>query len=254
MAISFEQIDQLQQRINAIRPLQGDNLRQIKEYYRIALTYTSNALEGNTLTESETKVILEDGLTVGGKTLREIYEATGHSKAYDFMFSLVTHKSITEDDIRQLHYLFYQQIDPQAAGQYRTQEVIITGSRYPVAAPSTIATEMQKLEQWMQKRSSYHPVEFAAELHRRFVYIHPFEDGNGRTARLMMNAALMQAGYEIAVIPPICRADYIHALEIGRKDPQKFTEFITEREWEAQKDMARFFHLSLQVAPPGLEP
>ncbi len=87
------------------------------------------------------------------------------------------------------------------------------------------------------------------DLHRQFVYIHPFEDGNGRTARLMMNAALMQAGYEIAVIPPICRADYIHALKIGRKDPQKFTKFIAEREWETQKDMARFFHLSLQMEP-----
>lgn len=253
MAVSFECIDRLQQRINTGRPLQGDNLRQVKEYYRVSLTYTSNALEGNTLTESETKVILEEGLAIGGKSLREIYEATGHSKAYDFMFSLVTHKNITESDIRQLHYLFYQQIDPTAAGQYRTKEVIITGSRYSVAAPDTIATEMQKLEQWMQKRSNYHPVEFAAELHRQFVYIHPFEDGNGRTARLLMNAALMQAGYEIAVIPPICRADYIHALEIGRKDPQKFTEFIAEREWEAQKDMTRFFHLSLQLDPPGPE-
>ncbi len=254
MAVSFECIDRLQQHIKTGRPLQGDNLRQVKAYYRVALTYTSNALEGNTLTESETKVILEEGLAIGGKSLREIYEATGHAKAYDFMFSLVTHESITEDDIWQLHYLFYQQIDPKAAGQYRTKEVVITSSRYPVAAPGTIATEMQKLKQWMKQRSSYHPVAFAAELHRRFVYIHPFEDGNGRTARLLMNAALMQAGYEIAVIPPICRADYIHALEIGRKDPQHFTEFIAEREWEAQKDMARFFHLSLQMDPLGLEP
>lgn len=215
-----------------------------RPYYRVSLTYTSNALEGNTLTESETKVILEDGLTVGGHPLREIYEVTGHACAYDFMWTLANDTSICEIDIKLLHELFYSEIDRAAAGQYRKGDVVIAGSAYPVTPWRNIPAKIKELVWWaISERGGYHPVVFAAELHRRFVYIHPFVDGNGRIARLMMNLVLLQKGYEIIVIPPVERVRYISALERGHTDPEAFNEFIIDREVETQKDMMRLFHI-----------
>lgn len=245
MEYSLKQTDQNQQVINKMRPLTGEKLQNVKDFYRVSLTYTSNALEGNTLTESETKVILEDGLTIGGHPLREIYEVTGHARSYDFMWELANADTITEVDIRRLHELFYSEIDSAAAGQYRKENVVITGSAYPVTPWGDIPTEMHALAGWIRdQRDDYHPVIFAAELHRRFVYIHPFIDGNGRTARLLMNVALLQDSYEIIAIPPVCRADYIAALERSHKDPEVFNGFVIDREVEAQKDMMRLFHIS----------
>lgn len=246
MEYSLEKVDLWKQRLDELRPLQGDKLKNVQEYYRLSLTYTSNALEGNTLTLSETKVILEDGLTVGGHPLREIYEVTGHANAYDFMWTLAQGKTISTRDILELHRLLYTQIDAAKAGVYRKEDVIITGSEYPVSQWANIPADIESLVTWIQKnRDSLHPVIFAAELHRRFVYIHPFIDGNGRTARLLMNLALLQAGYEIATIPPVLRPEYIGLLERGHKDPQPFNEFIVDRVAEAQKDMMRLFHIPL---------
>lgn len=244
MEYSLERVDKNQAIINKHRPLTGTALEQVRDYYRVSLTYTSNALEGNTLTESETKVILEDGLTVGGHSLRETYEVTGHGRAYDFMWGLARGDTITERDIKQLHALFYEQINPSAAGVYRLMDVIITGSSHEVTAWEDVPDEMVSFCQWMEtERHNLHPVIFAAELHRRFVYIHPFEDGNGRTARLLMNLALIQKGYEIIAIPPVCRAEYISLLEKGHSDPRPFNGFIVDREVESQKDMIRLFHI-----------
>lgn len=248
MEYSLEIVDKNQRILNEQRPLAGAALQNVKDFYRVSLTYSSNALEGNTLTESETKVILEDGLTVGGHSLREVYEATGHAKAYDFMWSLARRKTFSAEDIKRLHFLFYEQIDAAEAGQYRTQDVIITGSSYPVPRWQDIPAEMSQFMNWCDDAvHGLHPVLYAAEMHRRFVYIHPFIDGNGRTARLLMNLALLQAGYEILTIPPVCRLGYISALEKGRKDPAPFIEFIIDREVEAQKDMIRLFHLKDQM-------
>ena len=123
----LQKIDLYQQEINKLRPFEGEMLQQIKEFYKIGLTYSSNALEGNSLTESETKVLIEDGLTVGGKPLREIYEAIDHAKAYEYMFSLLHNREISEGQIQYLHELFYQNIDSRYAGVYRNIDVIITG-------------------------------------------------------------------------------------------------------------------------------
>ena len=238
---------QYQEKINRLRPLTGSRLQNVKDYYRISLTFTSNALEGNTLSESETKVILEDGLTVGGHPLREIYEATGHSRAYDYMWSLVHSNTITQRDILELHRLFYEHIQSERAGVYRTEDVIITGSAYGVTEWRDIPKEMTALCDWIvSERLKLHPIVFAAELHRRFIYIHPFIDGNGRTARLLLNTALIQDGYEIVTIPPILRSDYIASLERGHKNADVFHGFIIDREVEAQKDMMRLFHIPLK--------
>ena len=134
-------------------------LGQIQDYYRVELTWMSNALEGNSLTESETKVLLEDGLTVGGKPLRDVLEALDHAKAYDFMFSVFRDRLIDEQTVLKMHGLFYQNIEPGYAGRYRDVRVLITGSRYPVTAPEKIPRELDRLFAWVQtERKGYRDV------------------------------------------------------------------------------------------------
>ena len=143
-------IDAYKEKIDKFRPMQEPLLSQLRAYYRIGLTWTSNALEGSSLTESETKVVLEDGLTVAGKPLREYYEAVGHANAYDAMFSLVDRsKPITEAAIRELHRLFYHQIDEGQAGKYREQRVFITGSRFTPPSADKVAGAMGEFARWM---------------------------------------------------------------------------------------------------------
>lgn len=236
----LKEIDKLQKIINNKRPLNEIEQKELKDYFAIGLTYSSNALEGNSLTISETKVILEDGLTVGGKPLKDILEAVGHKKAYDFMYNLTKEKTISEEHIKQLHKLFYQGIDEINAGVYRKQRVFISGSEYNVAPYDQIDMLMSAMiEKFNKVRASEHPIIFAAKLHQEFVYIHPFVDGNGRVARLLLNLALLQDGYPIVVIPPICRSEYIAALEKGHENENVFIQFIMERVVEAQRDYIR---------------
>ena len=242
----YKTIDLYKKEIDKHRPFVGDMLKQIKAYYKIGLTWSSNALEGNTYTESETKVLLEDGLTVGGKPLRETFEVLGHGKAYDFMFTLIKGKEITEEHVLTMHKLFYEDIEENYAGKYRNINVIITGSKYPVTDYNNINFEMSELFNWINNnRQNYHPVEFAALLHKRFVFIHPFKDGNGRVARLLMNTALIQDGYLLAIIPPILRNDYIALLEKAHKNDKAFVEFIAERVKESEKEIMRLLHIEI---------
>ena len=232
--------------IDERRPFEGEMLTQIKDYYRIGLTWSSNALEGNTLTESETKVLLEDGLTVGGKPLRYTFEAIGHARAYDFMFTLLGNRTITDRDILTMHQIFYESIENGYAGKYRDIDVFISGSKYPVTEAKRIQAEMDGLFHWITtERNQFHPVEFAALLHKRFVFIHPFKNGNGRIARLIMNTALIQDGYLPAVIPPVLRHEYIELLEKAHRDDKPFGQFIAERAIESQKEIMRLLHMPI---------
>lgn len=236
----FSEVDRLQAEINQHRPLSAHLKQQIKEYYRIGLTYSSNALEGNTLTESETKIVLEEGITIGGKPLRDHLEAQGLSEAYDFMYTAIASQTITIEQIKQLHKLFYYRINEQQAGVYRTAQVLITGSKYPTTAPEKIERGMiEMLARLHNLRPKLHPVEFAAQLHKEFVFIHPFIDGNGRVARLLLNLVLLQAGYNIVIIPPIMRAKYISSLEKAHLDDHGFVVFVAQMLQETQKDYLR---------------
>ncbi|NLY47226.1 MAG: Fic family protein [Tissierella sp.] len=242
----LERLELYQNTINELRPFEGEMLKQIKDYYRVGLTWTSNALEGNSLTESETKVLIEDGLTIGNRPLRDMFEAIDHAKSYDYMFTLLGNKKITEKDILHLHKLFYHNIDEDFAGRYRDIPVFISGSNYPVTKKENIQSEINDLCEWIKtERKQYHPVEFAALLHKKFVFIHPFKDGNGRVARLLMNTVLIQDGYLPALIPPILRSEYISLLEKAHEDDSPFIDFIVERELESQKDFLRLLHISL---------
>jgi len=238
--------------IDTRRPLKKEEIKQLDDYFRIGLTYTSNALEGNTLTISETKVIIEDGITVGGKPLRDCYEATGHAKAYDFMIEIARGGSLVFDEaiILNLHNLFYSSLDTENAGRYRTYQVLITGTEYvpPTAdeVPSLMKAFVSKLN---EKSPKLHPVMLAAFAHRRLVDIHPFVDGNGRTARLLMNLILINKGYQIVSIPPILRMEYIGALHAAQRDKnpsdKAFLQLIAECEIESQKDYCRMFRIEM---------
>jgi Fic family protein len=239
----YEEIDKLQAQINKHRPLDKHLLDQIKEYFRIGLTYTSNALEGNSLTETETKIVIEDGITIGGKPLRDHYEAIGHSEAYDFMYTISKNKTITENDIKELHQLFYYHIDKEKAGNYRKVKAFITGSKYPLALPEELPVLMKKLPAKLSRlRNQKHPAEFAALTHKELIFIHPFEDGNGRVSRLLMNTVLMQEGYVITIIPPIVRQEYIASLEKARGGSDRdFVDLIARMVRETQRDYLRLF-------------
>ena len=246
MSDIWYKIDLIKDEISKCRPFEGDMLKQLREYYRIGLTWSSNALEGNSLTEIETKVLLEDGLTIGGKPIRDTLEAVGHSRAYDYMFGLLGKRRLTVDDMKLFHYLFYQTIDAKKAGVWRDVPVIVTGTDYLFPDPAEIDTLMEDFAAWIDKeRDTMHPVRFAAMLHLKFVSIHPYIDGNGRVARLAMNAALIQDGFLLAVIPPVLRVDYISAIRSYQRNghADTFCGFIAERVHESEKEIMRLLHI-----------
>jgi len=235
-------IDKLKAELDTYRPFDENTIQQLKQYYKISLTYSSNAIEGNTLTESETKVIIEDGITIGGHPVREIQEALGHSKAYDFIYTLINNEAITESDILTLHRLFYEQINPEHAGRYRDKKVIITGTTYEPPEPDKLPELMRKfVNEIPEKQKEMHPVNFAAWVHLQLVNIHPFIDGNGRCARLLANLILMKAGYAVIIIPPVLRSDYIEALKQAqtKHGANAFYNFISEMVYESLKDYLR---------------
>ena len=246
--VDFKSCEIYAARLAALRPLPAATLKSLREYYRVGLTYTSNALEGNSLTESETKVVIEDGLTIGGKPLRDIYEATGHAKAYDFLYEISKERPVSESDILELHRLFYSQIDKDNAGVWRKVPVFISGSHRALPAPENVPSLMAGFVKWMaENEGRLHPVEFAALVHQKFVYIHPFVDGNGRMARLLMNLALLRAGWTIAIIPPICRHDYIATLDKAGRSSAPFVLFVRDRIIETQRELLRLMGQSIAI-------
>lgn len=236
----LNKIDSIKSVLDDYRPFPEHVIKQLKDYYRIGLTYTSNAIEGNTLTESETKVIIEDGITIGGKSLREHYEAIGHAKAYDHIYSLLD-RPICEEDVLFLHKLFFQQIDADNAGRYRQKNVIITGTDY-------LPPDYQKVPELMKKHienlnsdvKNKHILEWASELHAEFEAIHPFTDGNGRIGRLLLNILSMKNAYCPVIIPPIRRAEYITALQKTNKgDLETLAAFVLSVIYEEMKSLER---------------
>lgn len=236
----LKQIDELQKKINSLRPISEEQQKELRRYYNIGLTYSSNAIEGNTLTESETKIVVEDGLTVGGKPLSHHLEAIGHSKAYQFMYSLIDKKGIDENDLLNMHRIIFQGIDEYNAGNYRKIRVFISGSQYKLPEPEKVP-ELMKIfcKNYKSFNTSKHAVELAAEIHKDFVLIHPFTDGNGRIARLLMNLVLISAGYPVTIIPPITRVEYMANIEKSYKDDSDFKTFIAERVLQAQYEFLR---------------
>lgn len=191
-------------------------MEKIHEQMVLDWTYNTNAIEGNRLTLRETQLILE-GITVGGKPLREHLEVINHKYAIDELERIVTSgEPISEEQIKKLHNLVLRTIDDANAGNYRNVDVRITGAAFRPPQFYKIKDQMFEMIQWYEKnRTSIHPIFLAAELHTRFVKIHPFIDGNGRTARLLLNFELLKNGYPPAIVKYENKERYYKALEIA---------------------------------------
>ncbi|MFY7994091.1 MAG: Fic family protein [Bacteriovoracaceae bacterium] len=203
--------------LNRHRPLKASTLKKLREQFTVEMTYHSNAIEGNRLTLKETLLVLREGVTIKGKNLQEHLEAKNHEEAMNFLFEVVDSKkrlTLSHQLIRQLHQLVVKDTEASIAGTYRNTDVQILGSKHRPPPGYQVQEQMTKFFEWMaESKSNYHPVEFAALAHHRFVAIHPFEDGNGRTGRLLMNLLLMRNDYPIAIIQKNDRTKYYNALD-----------------------------------------
>ncbi len=213
--MDWSRLTELKTELDGYRPMPRELVLNLEQWFKVELTYTSNALEGNTLTRQETAVVLEKGLTVSGKSLVEHLEATNHAKAYDEILRLVSERgvSIGEEQILTIHDAILKGIDDANSGCYRSMMVRISGSQVVLPNPMKVPKLMEEFSSWLKKSSKRHPVEIAAEAHYRLVTIHPFSDGNGRSARLLMNLLLLRDGYPPALIRTRDRIRYLESLE-----------------------------------------
>lgn len=213
--MNYDFLSDKKKQLDGFRPLSSALVRNLEEWFKVELTYTSNALEGNTLTRRETAIVIEKGITIGGKSIQEHLEAVNHAHALDLIHRLVKAKPscVTQKEILDIHALILKGLDNENSGRYRNIPVRISGSTVVLPNPRKVAELMQSFERWLQAKHHLHPVEFAGEAHYQLVTIHPFVDGNGRTARLLMNLILMMYGYPPIIIRKEDRLAYITALE-----------------------------------------
>jgi len=225
----YKRILEKRNALDKLRPFNRGALAKLQETFRVDLTYNSNAIEGNSLSLSETKLVLEEGITIGGKSMREHLEVTNHSKAIDFVESLVNKPRIEEIDVLNLHAMILDRIDPENAGFYRRGAVRISGTSYTPPNPVKVPTLMQEVYALMNTKGG-EPIETAAKIHQRFVDIHPFIDGNGRTARLLLNLYLMRNGYPPVIILRAERLKYIRTIMQSRaeSDISPFANFVAK--------------------------
>ena len=225
-SIDFNNIDEKKDIIDSHRPFSQNMTRQLRDKLIIEWTYNSNAIEGNTLTLSETKVVLENGITIKGKPLKDHLEIINHKEAIEYIEDLVSKNvKLSEYDIKSVHYLILKEIDSTNAGKYRHENVFISGAKHVPPIYMNVPYEMQKMIEKYQSWKDLHPVVRACFLHGEFVKIHPFIDGNGRTARLLLNFELIQSGYPPVVIKTENRADYYDALDKAHTT-NDYTDFI----------------------------
>lgn len=215
--------------LDALRPLPRLALEKLKERFELEWTYNSNAIEGNTLTLRETMLVLREGITVGGKSLREHLEVTNHKAAIDFVYTLLKKKTIEEKDILEIHALVLDRIDLFGAGFYRHERVRITGSNFTPPSPEKVPRLMSEFTNAFssEPRDVLKVIEFSAFAHFKLVDIHPFIDGNGRTARLLMNLFFLRHGFPPAIILKSDRPRYYNSLDAAHKgNLLPFTELV----------------------------
>jgi len=224
-----ERLLEKKKKLDKLRPLPSSLVGRLKRQMMIEYTYNSNAIEGNTLTLRETQLVIEEGITVGGKSIAETLEAKNHPEAIELVEKLVEVKSeVTEDVVLQVHKLIMANI-AEDAGQYRTMGVRIAGASFMPPPSSQVRPRMNELLKWLKENPDEHtPIEVAAVFHHRFVQLHPFSEGNGRVARLLMNAILMKNGYPfIAIVSNSYRPKYLRTLmEADLGNTSSFVNFI----------------------------
>jgi len=234
----LDSLDRKLQELQALRPLDAARVRALASVFtafETELIATSNQIEGNTLTIRETALVIEKGMTIDGKPLKDHLEALNHKAALDWIKSAgTTAGPVTQVEVLEIHRLVLTRLDDEWAGRYRNVPVRITGSRHvppnAVKVPDLMdAWESNACAQW----TSLHPVYLAADLHEKLAGTHPFIDGNGRTSRLVMNLALLRHGWPLVVIPSesALRLAYYESLEKAQTgvEPDAFRQFIVAR-------------------------
>lgn len=238
LSFDFYKIDQLKGRIDHHRPISSNLSKSLHEKLIVEWTYNSNAIEGNTLTMSETKVVLE-GITIGGKSITEHLEIINHKEAILFIEDLIySNEELSEWNLRNIHALILKGIDNGNAGKYRSENVLISGAKHIPPRHFELNYLMQQLiydynHAWV----NLHPVVRATLLHGEFVKIHPFIDGNGRTARLLLNFELMKSGYTPVIVRNDQRATYYDVLDLAHTTMNygPFIKFVADLVVESEE-------------------
>ncbi len=235
---NLSMIDSLKKEIDHHRPFSKRLADSLHEKLIVEWTYNSNAIEGNTLTLSETKVVLE-GITIGGKSMVEHLETINHREAILFVEDLISNKEpLSEWNTKNIHAIILKEIDNQNAGKYRTENVVISGAMHIPPKHYEINHLMQKLiTEYQNDWQDYHPVVRATLLHGEFVKIHPFIDGNGRTSRLLLNFELMKSGYTPIIIKNENRAKYYDVIDFAYTTMNygPFIELVSDLVVESEK-------------------
>lgn len=239
----FKKLDELKLKLDSFRPLDLSIVKNLHEDLVLRWTYHSNAIEGNTLTLKETKVALE-GITIGGKTLREHFEAINHKDAILFMEDLAQKEErLSEYSIKQIHSLILKNIDDENKGKYRTTNVIISGAEHKPPQSFEVQSKMQEfIKKYNENITKLHPIELASFVHIEFVKIHPFIDGNGRTSRLLMNLELIKAGFPPVVIKLEDRLEYYKALDIAHTE-NDYKHFLELMKKVVEKSFEPYFYV-----------
>ncbi len=218
-------------KLNSLRPLTPQSLKNLKDKFEIDLTFNSNAIEGNKLTLRETYLVVRKGMTIGGKTIQEHLEAKNHVEALEFLYKLVDNKKeIAEEDVLNIHKLVLEKIDKEFAGKYRDRQVYIEGTVHVPPPAKNVPKLMKKIvEELNNKDQKIKAIVSASKIHYMITNIHPFIDGNGRVARLLLNLRLMRAGFPPAVLRKNERTSYYSALEkADEKDYYPITTLIAK--------------------------
>lgn len=210
----FERLQEKHAVLTTSRPLPNAALLKIREALNIEWTYNSNSIEGNTLSLRETQMVLQEGITIKGKSLREHFEAKNHEKAIDHLYEIVNNSYILRSiDVLTLHGLVLRSIEDEFAGRLRNAGVRISGANFVPPNALKVSGMLDDLIEFINTNPlGLNDIELAAVFHHKFVWIHPFLDGNGRTVRLAMNLILMRRGFPPAIILKNDRKKYYEAL------------------------------------------
>lgn len=244
----LDRVEQLKTELDALRPIDPDAEGRIMQKFRLDWNYHSNNLEGNSLTYGETKALILVGITAQGKPLKDHFEITGHNEAINWVLNLVKGETeLTEVFIRELHTLVLKEASYKEAltpdgnptrrkievGKYKTQPnhvITVTGETFYFALPEETAAKMQELVKWFRTektKTDLNPIVLSTLFHYRFIRIHPFDDGNGRVARILMNFILMQFGYLPVIIDTEDKENYYRVLTLADADQlDPFVEYI----------------------------
>lgn len=228
-----DRIEEKLEKINSLRPLPPPAVKKLQEQFKIEMTYNSNGIEGNSLTLKETFLVINEGITVKGKPLKDHLEAKDHYEALEYLSDLVEkgkRHTISERFVRNLHQLIMQKTDKEWAGKYRNSNVKIGGADHVPPDAIEVVGKMDDLIKWLaNSRKKLHIIELTTLFHHKLVYIHPFFDGNGRTARLAMNLLLMQQGFPLAIILKNDRKKYYRVLDqADKKNLVPLVRFIAQ--------------------------